>query len=106
MIYSGTGANTPNYAVGYATAKSPMGPFVKHPGNPIIQRGGGVFGPGHGCVIRDAKGGLWHVYHQQQDEQIGWKRFVCIDPLWFDDKGVLHGKATRGTPQPAPACGK
>jgi beta-xylosidase len=104
MIYSGTGANSPNYAVGYATAKSPTGPFVKHTGNPIIQRGGGVFGPGHGCVIRDAKGSLWHVYHQQQDETPGWKRFICIDPLWFDAKGVLHGKATRGTPQPAPVC--
>jgi len=104
LIYSGTGANSPNYAVGYATAKSPTGPFAKHAGNPIVHRGDGVFGPGHGCVTRDAKGNLWHVYHQQQDEIPGWKRFLCIDPLWFDDQGVLHGKATRGTPQPAPLC--
>jgi len=103
LIYSGTGADSPNYAVGYATSKSPTGPFLKHPGNPIIHRGGGVFGPGHGCVIADAKGGLWHVYHQQRDEARGWNRFLCVDPLWFDGEGVLHGKATRGTPQPAPA---
>ena len=104
LIYSGTGADSPDYAVGYATSKSPLGPFLKHPGNPIISRGGGVFGPGHGCVIADAEGALWHVYHQQRDEKRGWNRFLCMDPLWFDGDGVLHGKATRGTPQPAPAA--
>lgn len=106
LIYSGTGADSPDYAVGYATSKSPTGPFVKYPGNPIISRGGGVFGPGHGCVTVDAEGALWHVYHQQRDEKKGWKRFLCIDPLWFDGAGVLHGKATRGAPQLAPASGR
>ena len=103
LVYSGTGANSPNYAVGYATSKSPTGPFLKYPANPIICRGDGVYGPGHGCVTRDAKGGLWHVYHQQRDETPGWKRFLCIDPLWFDEQGVLHGKATRGKAQLAPS---
>lgn len=105
LIYSGTGADSPDYAVGNATSRSPVGPFVKHPLNPIISRGGGVCGPGHGCVIADAEGALWHVYHQQRDEKRGWNRFLCLDPLWFDDGGVLHGKATRGTPQTAPAAG-
>ena len=103
LMYSGTGADSPDYGVGYATSKAPTGPFTKHPQNPIISRGGGVFGPGHGCVVEDAKGAPWHVYHQQRGEKRGWNRFLCIDPLWFDEKGVLHGRATRGTPQPAPA---
>jgi xylan 1,4-beta-xylosidase len=103
LMYSGTGANSLDYAVGYATSKSPMGPFVKHPGNPIIKRGNGALGPGHGCVVKDAKGAMWHVYHQQKDGSKPWNRFLCIDPLWFDAKSVLHGKATRGTQQPAPA---
>ena len=63
----------------------------------------GALGPGHGCVVRDAEGALWSVYHQQKDGTQPWNRFICIDPLWFDEKGILHGKATRGTPQPAPA---
>ena len=103
LIYSGTGAATPDYAVGYATSRSPTGPFVKHPGNPIVARGGGVFGPGHGCVVRDAAGGLWHVYHQQKDDTEAWNRFLCLDPLWFEADGTLHGRVTRGVPQPAPA---
>lgn len=106
LLYSGTGADSPDYGVGYATSKSPTGPFVKFAGNPVIHRGGGVFGPGHGCVVTDAEGKLWHVYHQQRDESRGWNRFLCLDPLWFDDDDVLHGRATRGTPQSAPAAGQ
>jgi len=102
LLYSGTGASSLDYAIGYATAADPTGPFKKHPGNPIVARGNGALGPGHGCVIRDAGGNMWSVYHQQKDDSQPWNRFLCIDPLWFDQQGVLHGKATRGTPQPAP----
>lgn len=104
LLYSGTGADSPNYGVGYATSKSPLGPFVKYAGNPIVRRGEGVYGPGHGCVVADAAGALWHVYHQQRDAKKGWNRFLCIDPIGFDGDGVLRGQATRGTPQPAPAA--
>jgi len=106
LIYSGTGASSLNYAVGYATSKSPTGPFTKHPANPIISRTLTALGPGHGCVVKDAKGKLWHVYHQQKDGSRAWNRFLCLDPIWFDKKGVLHGKATRTTPQVAPATAR
>jgi hypothetical protein len=42
------------------------------------------------------------VYHQKADADVNWKRFLAIDPLWFDDQGRIHTKTTRGTPQPAP----
>jgi len=106
LLYSGTGASTLNYAIGYATAKKPTGPFKKYSGNPIVKRGNGVLGPGHGCVVKDSSNNLWSVYHQQKDGSRDWNRFVCIDPLWFDNKGILHGKVTRGTPQPAPSVAK
>ncbi len=102
LLYSGTGANSLNYAIGYATAKKPTGPFTKYEGNPIVSRNEQAFGPGHGCVIKDGADQLWSVYHQQKDDTQEWNRFVCIDPLWFDENGVLHGKATRGTPHPVP----
>ena len=102
LLYSGYGANTKNYAVGYATANNPMGPFTKYPGNPIIKGGNGIYGPGHGSVTKDSAGNLWHVYHQKKGPDVGWDRFICIDPMWFDPNGVLHGKATRANPQPAP----
>jgi xylan 1,4-beta-xylosidase len=102
LLYSGGSADSQDYAIGYATAKSPAGPFNKYSGNPIVKKGNGIFGPGHASVTKDRNGTLWMVYHQQKDTTPGWNRIICIDPLWFDDKGVLHGKATRATPQPAP----
>lgn len=106
LLYSGGGANTQYYAIGYATSISPLGPFVKYSGNPIMKKGKGVFGPGHCSVISDADGNLWMVYHQKTYASPGWDRIICIDRIWFDKKGILHGKATRGTPQPAPATSR
>ena len=103
LMYSGSSADGPDYAIGYATATSPTGPFSKHPGNPIAKRGNGVFGPGHHCVTTAPDGRLWMVYHQKNRTEYGWKRFLAIDPLWYDDQGVIHVKTTRGTEQPAPA---
>lgn len=102
MLYSGSGANTPDYAVGYATADSPLGPFKRAANNPIAHRSKGVFGPGHGCAIKDGAGKWWHVYHQKRTDRIEWGRFICIDPLWFDKNGKLTSRATRGTTQTAP----
>ena len=100
LMYSGSGANGPEYAIGYATAKSPLGPFVKYAGNPIAKQGNGVFGPGHHCVVEGPDGGLWMVYHQQNSTKVGWDRFLAIDPLWFDDEGVIHVKTTRNSEEP------
>jgi xylan 1,4-beta-xylosidase len=102
LTFSGTGADSPNYGIGYATAKSPSGPFEKYAGNPIAQRGGAVLGPGHHSVILGPDGKLWLVYHQKWDDQRNFHRFLALDPIWFDDQGVLHTKVTRGTAQPAP----
>lgn len=102
LMYSGSGADGPDYAIGYATATSPLGPFTKHAGNPIAHRGNGVFGPGHHSVVAGPDGRLWMVYHQQNSEKIGWDRFLAIDPLWFDEQGVLHVRTTRGSDEPAP----
>jgi xylan 1,4-beta-xylosidase len=102
LLYCGGSADSEDYAIGYATSKHPLGPFTKYRGNPIVHKGEGIFGPGHVSVVRDQAGELWMVYHQQRDARRGWNRIICIDALWFDQKGVLHGKATRGTQRPAP----
>ena len=102
LLYSGSGANTPDYAVGYATATSPLGPFSRAEHNPIAHRSEGLFGPGHGCAIRDGAGQWWHVYHQKRTARRKWDRFICLDPLHFDEQGRLHGPATQDTSQPAP----
>ncbi len=102
LLYSASGADSQDYAIGYATAESPVGPFTKYPGNPFIKKGGNIFGPGHCSVTKTGDGQLWMVYHQQKNGTRGWNRIICIDPLRFDDQGVLQGKATRGLPLPVP----
>lgn len=104
LMFSGTGADSPNYGIGYATSKSPMGPFVKYPGNPIVKRTADLFGPGHHCVVEGPDNKLWMVYHQKKYDGIGWRRFLAIDPMWFDDAGVIHARVTKGTEQPAPTA--
>ena len=99
LMYSGSGANGPEYAIGYATSNSPMGPFTKYAGNPIAKQGDGVFGPGHHCVVEGPDGGLWMVYHQQESTRVGWRRFLAIDPIWFDEQGIApHQSHTRRRP--------
>ena len=102
LTYSGTGADSPNYGIGYATSKSPTGPFVKYAGNPIAHRGGNVLGPGHHCIVTGPDGKLWLVYHQKWNAEKNFHRFLAIDPIWFDEDGVLHTKPTRGTDEPVP----
>ena len=101
LTYSGTGADSPNYGIGYATSKSPAGPFVKYAGNPIVHRGGKVLGPGHHCVVEGPDGKLWLVYHQKWNAERNFHRFLAIDPIWFDAEGVLHAKVSRDTDEPA-----
>jgi beta-xylosidase len=102
LMYSGSGADSPHYAIGYATAKSPLGPFEKYSGNPIAKGGGEVVGPGHHSVVTGPDGKLWMLYHQKYNSRTSFRRFLALDPVWFDDAGVLHATATRGSEEPAP----
>lgn len=118
LMYSGTGADSPNYGIGYATSKSPLGPFKKSADNPIAHRSEApagqassgthsekaqpVYGPGHHCVVTGPDGKLWIIYHQKYDDGTNYQRFLALDPLWFDDAGNLHARVTRGTDEPAP----
>ncbi len=104
LMYSAAGANTPYYCINYATSESPTGPFVRYEGNPIVQRDDdrGIFGPGHHSLVRDGAGELWMMYHQQNSTDLGWNRFVCIDPVIFDDRNNMQVTPTRGEPRPAP----
>lgn len=102
LMYSGTGADSPNYGIGYATSDSPLGPFTKHAGNPIVGRSDSVLGPGHHSVVKGPDGELWMVYHQKVDDQQNFRRFVALDRLWFDEEGVIHAEATKGVDRPAP----
>lgn len=64
LFYSANHFMSKDYAVGYAVADSPLGPWVKYPGNPILHRSIlGETGDGHGDIFKDKRGHLFYVYH-------------------------------------------
>ena len=64
MFYSCNHFRNIDYSVGYATATSPYGPWIKHPNNPIIHRSiVGENGSGHGDLFKGFDGRYYYVYH-------------------------------------------
>lgn len=64
LIYSANDFRNPDYAVGYATSKSPFGPWEKSSDSPIISRQNtSQNGIGHGDVFWDKNNIMYYVLH-------------------------------------------
>ena len=93
IMYSANFFGGKNYAVGYATSKSPLGPFTKANNNPVLQKntakGGTVTGTGHNNIFLspDTKQ-LYCVYHART-KATGDKRVVFVDEIEFLPDGEL-----------------
>ena len=69
LIYSANDFRNKDYAVGYATAPSPTGPWKKYTGNPIISRHTiAQYGSGHGDILIDTTGKMHYVLHTHRSE--------------------------------------
>ena len=88
MTYSANCFAGPDYAVGYATAESPLGPFAKAAENPILERGGEVTGTGHSCLFRTRQGQLLICYHGRT-AATGQDRVAFLSPARFTAQGRL-----------------
>lgn len=91
LFYSTNHFKNIDYAVGYAVSDSPMGPWVKYEGNPIIHRSiVGENGSGHGDLFEGVDGQLYYVYHIHFDQQQIAPRRTRIVPVvkeWNAEKG-------------------
>lgn len=103
LMYSGNDYHTEDYAVGYATATNPMGPFVRYAANPIMSKADGVIGPGHHSVVEAPDGGLAIIYHQKRTPDTSDNRFVSVDRMGFDASGVIWTKPTPLNPERLPS---
>jgi len=92
LMYSGYGADRVNYAVGYATADDPLGPFAEYADNPILYKDvvAGFYGPGHNGTLVDPDGALQIVYHTKVAPTIGWDRQIRINQLCFTAAGRMY----------------
>ena len=101
-MYSANAYFGPNYAVGYATSKSPLGPFEKSATNPVLSenasKGGEVVGTGHNMALTLPSGQMVTVYHGRiaSDPK---DRYVFISPMDIDSAGILkvNGPSTGTT---------
>ncbi|WP_153799149.1 glycoside hydrolase family 43 protein [Foetidibacter luteolus] len=106
MMYSANNFAGQHYAVGYATAKSPLGPYTKAPNNPVLQKntaeGGTVSGTGHNSITWSPDGKeMFCVYHARTSAT-GDERVVFIDRMTVKDGSItVDGPTT--SPQPLPA---
>lgn len=106
MMYSANHFGGENYAVGYATAKSPLGPYKKAANNPVLEKntakGGEVTGTGHNSIAfsPDSKQ-MYCVYHGRTTKT-GKDRVVFIDKMEIqkDGKLVVQGPSTNPKPLP------
>lgn len=101
LMYSGDACcgGEANYAVLDARATSPLGPFERDPGNPVLAANERFNAPGHNAVITDDAGTDWMVYHAMDREEGSGLRFLMIDPIdWSNGWPVVNGGAG-----PAPA---
>jgi beta-xylosidase len=64
LFYSANDFRNSDYAMGYATSLSPLGPWKKYENNPVISRNiVNANGPGHGDFFTGTDGGLQYVFH-------------------------------------------
>ncbi|SEL60850.1 Glycosyl hydrolases family 43 [Parapedobacter koreensis] len=93
LMYSANHFAGENYAVGYATAKHPLGPYTKAANNPVLEKntakGGDVTGTGHNSVVFLPDGRMWCVYHGRT-KKTGDDRMVFINEMEINDKGILR----------------
>lgn len=103
LFYSGNDWQH-NYAMGYATAPSPLGPFTKYAHNPVLRGTAAVTGPGGGSLIQVPHHGWWLAYHAWSGGPgyaNGGVRTLRIDPVfWHGSTVQVDGPST--TPKPAP----
>ena len=95
LIYSANHYESKDYAVGYATASSPKGPWTKYSGNPILRRDKeaaksvGLVGTGHGAPFVCANGSYKYIFHAHASETSVGPRTSYISNFNISDKGVI-----------------
>ena len=106
IMYSANHFGGEYYAIGYATAASPLGPFKKAANNPVLQKntdkGGLVSGTGHNSIAYSPDGKeMFCVYHGRT-AKTGHGRVVFIDRMQVKN-GVITVFGPTTSPQKYPS---
>lgn len=83
LTYSANHYENPNYGVGYAFSKSPLGPWTKYAGNPILIGNSQIKGVGHHSFINTSDKCQYIVYHSHNSMTAVQPRKLAIDRYEF-----------------------
>ena len=92
LMWSEGGWTGPSYAVAYAMADSPLGPF-KRIGKVLVQDPEIATGAGHHSVLNvPGDDSAWYiVYHRRPKGKRGAnERVTCIERMSFDERGLIN----------------
>lgn len=111
LTYSGSHFENPEYAVGYATSDSPLGPWKKYAFNPVMKSTSYARGTAHHCFTESPDGKeLFIVYHRHNNLTRTEPRQLSIDRVRFvpDPEGgpdilEIHGPTSSLQPMPSGA---
>ena len=89
LLYSANDFRNPDYAVGYATSESPLGPWIKSKTNPIISKENlGLNGTGHGDLFLDKNGMLNYVLHTHLSDSVVAPRKTALVKVNLNAEGI------------------
>lgn len=89
LVYSANDFRNPDYAVGYALSRDPLGPWIKSEDNPILNRTMlKLPGTGHGDFFNDKSGDLWYVFHTHFAEDTASPRRTALIRIAFSELGT------------------
>lgn len=96
MLYSANDFRSKDYAVGYASAKSPFGPWKKKEDAPLLHSSRitniQLAGTGHGAPFCDELGNWYYIFHAHQNlSEVGQRSSYIIPLLNVDNKGIEFG---------------
>jgi len=110
LMYSANHYLGENYALGYATAQHPLGPYRKAANNPVLRkntdRGGVVSGPAHNCVTLSPDGTERFCLYAGRTKATGDRRVLLMDRMEIRKDGTLIVRGPTTTPQPMPSNAK
>ena len=117
LFYSGDNCCGPDaeYGVMVARSRSATGPFETLeqakgvPNSLMLERNERWLAPGHNCLVTDAQGHVWMIYHaidverprQRQQDEINSRRVLLIDKIEWKDGWPWIGTPS-DEPRPAP----
>lgn len=101
MFYTTNHFRSPDYAVGYATATKPLGPYKKYQKNPILKPDDKLQGTGTSSIVKAPNGDFYMFYHAHHSPGKVSPRKTVMDKIEFIDQpdGLadvvkMHGPTT------------